>query len=222
MGLGHQGLHQVGMPGCLTTPSPKVQTEGCSIPRTDRHSQVCHSWPGPEFERTATIALHLPRRRRRSGLTAIRGRDDPRISQDLRSPNRLGPRRTLARDHAVKAKELLRLPRGIEPGAAMDTWLLPVPLEPASYCPISGGGGDDPLSVPSSLWRADRGCSASPLSWCRDAGGLPARRNADPCPGMDVLASSGGRIDLQGAAISARDTEGAAPAGGRRGIVRLR
>lgn len=99
--------------------------------------------PGVSFVagQAATIALHLPRRRGRTGLTASRSRDDPWISQGLRSPTRLGPASTLwpGSRHAGtgydprsrrRSRELLRLPRGVEPGTAMDTWVFPVPLGP--------------------------------------------------------------------------------------------
>ncbi|MEE3501701.1 transposase [Acidiphilium acidophilum] len=38
MGRRHQGLHQVGLPGCLTPARPIFQTSGCPI--TDRHTAV--------------------------------------------------------------------------------------------------------------------------------------------------------------------------------------
>ena len=41
VGHRHEGLHQVGMPGCVITPAENFQTTGCSIRTSERHSS---SW----------------------------------------------------------------------------------------------------------------------------------------------------------------------------------
>jgi hypothetical protein len=46
MGLRHEGLHQVGMPGCMTPSQQNFQTSGCSILERSgarRDETICHA-----------------------------------------------------------------------------------------------------------------------------------------------------------------------------------
>jgi hypothetical protein len=53
---------------------------------------------------------------------------------------------------------------------AIDTWLLPVPVEAETLCPIPGAGRDDLLPFSSALRAASCSCAASFVPQRHDAG----------------------------------------------------